>query len=85
MESQEIFPSNIWKDISINVNKNNQTYFKKVEEEKDNVKSRWKLENLKTVSTSLRIMRICVSINQQQEATQKRNSENKKEILEMKM
>ena len=41
MDSQAIFPSNIWKDISIHVNKNNQTDFKKeVEEEKDNVKSR---------------------------------------------
>lgn len=43
------------------------------------------VEILKTVRTSLRIMRICVPINQQQEATQKRNSENKQEILEMKM
>ena len=50
MESQEIFPSNIWKDISINVNKNNQTYFKKVEEEtleilKNQKQSSWESED----------------------------------------
>lgn len=52
-------PSNIWKDIFINVNKDIQTNKKELEEEKNNAKSRWKLDIFKNVIASLRMMRIC--------------------------
>lgn len=64
MDSQAIFPSNIWKDIAINVNKNNQTDFKKeVEEErqyKEQMKT-WNFKNCKSFPQNNKNMYVCKS------------------------